>query len=261
MGYIKVIKSGNTIERFDYARELQPRPRTKRGVSRKARVPRVAIDGSDTLRRDEYEGKRKDNVMRAKMVFRRLILSNLTGTDHPLLLTLTYKDNQTSIVQGYKDFSSFVKAMRYKFGKLFRYMSVPEFQERGAIHFHAMFWGLPDTIGKTERRTRLVAGIWGHGYVDIKVTDGSPKLAGYISKYMAKNFIDYRLYGQKAYTCSRNMKRPEVASGISQFGADTLLEQCGAGIPEIDKEYNTLHLGKCRKRIYKTAPSDVACEL
>jgi hypothetical protein len=261
MGYNKLIKSGNTIEVFNYARELPVRPRAKRGVSHKVRVRSVAPDRGDTLRRDEYEGKRKDNVMRAKMVFRRLILSNLVGTDYPLLLTLTYKNNQTSIVQGYKDFSSFVKALRYKFGKLFRYVSVPEFQERGAVHFHAMFWGLPDTTGKTERQTRMVAKIWGHGYVDIKITDGSPKLAGYISKYMAKTFIDYRLFGQKAYTCSRNMKRPEVVSNISNYGIDTVLDETGASVPEIDKEYETMHLGKCRKRIYKTATTDVACEL
>lgn len=261
MGYNKIIKSGNTIEVFNYARELSIRPRSRRNVLRKVSVSRVADDRSDTLRGDEYEGKHKDNVMRAKMVFRRLILSNLTGDDYPLLLTLTYKNNQKSIVQGYKDFSSFVKALRYKFGKLFRYVSVPEFQERGAIHFHAMFWCLPDSIGKTERRTRLVARICGHGYVDIKVTDGSPKLAGYISKYMAKNFIDYRLRGQKAYSCSRNLKRPEIVSGINQFGVDTFLDETGVSVPDIDKEYNTLHLVKCRKRIYKIASTDVTCEL
>lgn len=261
MGYNKIIKSGNTIEVFNYERDLPDRPRAKRGVSRKASMSRVASDRDDTLRRDEYEGKRNDNVMRAKMVFRRLILSNLTGTDYPLLLTLTYKNNQTSIAQGYKDFSSFVKTLRYKFGKVFRYVTVPEFQERGAIHFHAMFWGLPDPVGKTERHTRLVAGVWGHGYVDIKITDGSPKLAGYISKYMAKNFIDYRLRGQKAYTCSRNLKRPEVVSGINQFGVDIFLEETGASVPEIDKAYETLHLGKCRKRIYKIVQTDVTCEL
>lgn len=251
MGYNKLIKYGNNVETYTYERQLPIRPRAKRGVSRKVTVPRVAIDGSDTLRREQYEGKRQDNVARASMVFRRTILANLGGDSHPIFLTCTYKDNQTDVRKGYKDFSSFIKAMRYKFGEDFRYVATPEFQRRGAVHLHAMFWGLPDTIAKEERRTRVVAGIWGHGYVDVKKTDGSPKLSWYITKYMAKNFIDYRLMGIKAYTCSRNLKRPEVINGISNMNLEIALEQTGANTIEFDKSYDTAWLGKGRHRIYK----------
>jgi len=251
MGYKKLIKYGNIIETYTYDRELPYRPRSKRNVSRKTSMPRVAIDRSDTSQREQYEGKRQDNVVRASMVFRRTILANLGGDSYPLLLTCTYKDNQTSVVQGYKDFSSFIKALRYKFGKVFKYIAVPEFQKRGAVHFHVMLWGLPNTVIEEERCTRLVAGIWRHGYVDMIQTDGRPQLSSYLTKYMAKNFTDYRLMGIKAYTCSRNLLRPQIVNGISGYGLDVTLEESGADTPEIDKTYDTRWLGKGRHRVYK----------
>lgn len=153
MGYNKFIKYADIIETYTYERPLPIRPRAKRGVSRRARVPRVAPDGSDPLRREQCEGKRKDNATRASLVFRRLVSANLGGTDAPTLITCTYAEIQTDIGHGYKDFSSFIKALRYKFGKQFRYIAVPEFQKRGAVHFHALLWGLPDTLAQKERHT------------------------------------------------------------------------------------------------------------
>jgi len=70
-------------------------------------------------------------------------------------------------------------------------------------------------------------------------TDGSPKLSGYLTKYMAKNFTDYRLMGIKAYTCSRNLKRPEVINGLSNVNLEIALEETGAGMIEFDKTYDT----------------------
>ena len=251
MGYNKLIKYGDLVEIYTYEKQLPIRPRTKRGISHRVSLPHLASDGGDPLRKEQYEGKRQDNLARASMVFRRTILANIDGINHPLLLTCTYKENQTDVRRGYKDFNSFIKALRYKFGKIFRYIAVPEFQKRGAVHFHAMFWGLPDTVYKTERHTRVVASLWGHGYVDMIQTDGSPKLSSYLTKYMAKNFIDYRLIRQKAYTCSRNLKRPEIVNGISNYNLEVALEEIGAGTIQFEKTYDTKWLGKGRHRIYK----------
>ena len=131
------------------------------------------------------------------------------------------------------------------------YIAVPEFQTRGAVHFHALFWGLPSCLFDTERATRLVAGLWGHGFVYMKMTDGNERLSSYLAKYMAKSFIDHRLMNQKAYVCSRNLKRPQIQGGISNFGMDVLLEEFGATTPETDKSYDTHWLGTARHRIYK----------
>jgi len=251
MGYNKVIKYAKTLETYTYEKQLPFRPRTRRSISRKTSLSGMASHGSTTLRQDEFKEKRRDNARCASLVFRRLVSANLDGTHHPLLIAFTYAENETSLKTGYKDFGAFIQALRYKFGKQFRYIAVPEFQTRGAVHFHALFWGLPDTITQEERHSRLVAGIWGHGYVDVIQTDGDQRISSYLAKYMAKAFTDHRLMGQKAYTRSRNLIKPEIVSGIGNYGLEALLEEIGVDKPEIDKTYDTLRLGKGRHRIYK----------
>ncbi len=251
MGYNKFISYGNIIETYTYGRDLQIPRETQRNHPRRAVRQSVDDDGKAPLSPSEFEGKRKDNANRAQLAFRRLVMANLTGSEHPLLVTFTYRDNQTDLRIGYRDFGAFIQALRYRYGASFRYIAVPEFQARGAVHFHALVWGLPGSIFDTERATRLVAGLWGHGFVYMKMTDGNEKLSSYLAKYMAKSFVDHRLMNQKAYVCSRNLKRPQIQGGISNFGMNLLLEEFGATTPEIDNSYDTHYLGTARHRIYK----------
>ena len=98
--------------------------------------------------------------------------------------------------------------MKYKFGD-FKYLSVIEFQERGAIHYHVICdWGF---IEEKE-----IAEIWGNGFIKVKgllkANNGKPvdNVGAYIVKYMDKDMIDERLMGKKSYLTSRNLKRPEI---------------------------------------------------
>ena len=138
MGYNKFIRYGNIIETFTYERPLPILGNTQRKNTRHARIPGATDDTSATQRSAEFEGKRKDNANRASMVFRQLVLANLSGTEYPLLLTATYRDNQEDLRLGYRDFGAFIQALRHRFGKEWRYIAVPEFQKRGAVHFHAL---------------------------------------------------------------------------------------------------------------------------
>ena len=257
MGYNKIIRYANTVETYTYERPLPFRPTTRRIRKSKILVPDLAHDGEHPLQSEEFKGKRQDNAKRASLVFRRLVSSNLGRTAHPVLITTTYRDNQTDLRQGYRDFNSFIKALRHKFGKVFRYIAVPEFQRRGAVHFHALFWDLPRSCIETERHTRLVAGMWKHGFIYMTMTDGNEKLSSYLTKYMAKSFTDPRLMNQKTYTCSRNLKRPVIEGGISSYGVDCYLEECGVEAPVIDKSYDTHWLGRGRHRIYKIADENL----
>src|SRR5690606_15820961 len=101
--------------------------------------------------------------------------SNLGGSSLPILATLTYRDNFTDLSGAYKHFSAFIQSLRHKFGKTFKYICVPEFQKRGAVHFHALFWGLPENLLSLERKSRTLATIWGKGFVYLKQTDGNEK--------------------------------------------------------------------------------------
>lgn len=248
MPYNRAIVSGNVLEIYEYEKDI-PLFRNKRKRSTSSiDVPSVVSDRKDILSEREL-GRRRSSSGRASLAFRRLVSANLIGTDRPILLALTYAENFGDLRGAYKDFTTFIQALRYRFGKDFRYVAVPEFQKRGAVHFHALFWGLPSQLVLSERSTRFIAGIWGHGFVDVVQTDGNIKISGYLSKYMAKAFIDPRLSGCKAYVGSRNILRPLAQSFSGNLWA--FLKEWGVDKPSIiNREFMTLWLGRCQYRYY-----------
>ena len=172
MGYTKFIRYGNNFELYEYEREPVYIKR-RRGLRGHAHGREgLGADGENRLSEQEQLGKRQSNAKRAAVAFRRLVASNLSGSVFPVLVTITYAENVTDIKIGYQDYRAFIQALRYKYGKTFKYICVPEFQKRGAVHFHALFWGLPTEVVLQERSTRTLARIWGKGYVFLKPTDG-----------------------------------------------------------------------------------------
>ena len=252
MGYSKIISYGNSLEVYEYEKDIirllgRSKGSRKRGPNSKD----SGVNGEDLLPRQKELGKRQDNARRASMAFRRVIASNLGGSTRPLLVTITYRDNFTDLKGSYKHFSSFIQSLRYKYGKAFKYACVPEFQKRGAVHFHALIWGLPEEVFLQERKTRTLAGLWARGFIYLKETDGNEKLSFYLSKYMAKAFMDPRLKNQKCYVASRNIERPKVMVGASPVWP--ILDDYGVGdiVPIVDREYDTKWLGKGRYRLFE----------
>jgi len=256
MGFNKFIKYGDNFELYEYEKNIirlgRSKPRRKKADGDKD----LGAGGENTLSERQL-GKRQDNARRASLGFRRLVGANL-GSDsrqsaRPILVTLTYGDNFTDLKRAYRHFSSFIQSLRYKYKKIFKYVCVPEFQKRGAVHFHALIWGLPTKVLLSERQTRALARTWEHGFVYLKPTDGNEKLSFYLSKYMAKAFIDPRLKNQKCYVASKNIQRPIVQSGFSPVWP--VLEDHGIdeNSAEIDRTYPTEWLGKGRFRLFKTS--------
>lgn len=197
--YVKVIQSGRTYEIYTYEREPPALTRTGRPRNVPNRPKR-------TTRRTGL------NAERTRKTFIRIVRSNIGGAERPSLLTLTMRDI-VSLPVGYGCLTGFISNLRRVAGKGFRYVAVPEFQKRGAVHFHILIWGLPEKIVENERGNRYLQNLWALGYVDCVPTDGSPKLAGYLAKYMSKSMSDDRIAGAKAYVCSRNTVRPVSYSG------------------------------------------------
>ncbi len=250
MGYVKIISYSNTLEIYEYERDVV--------VLGGRRIPAREVDtgdddmgigGEDTLQERQL-GKRSDNARRASLAFRRIVASNLGGSTRPILVTLTYRDNYTNLSGAYRHYSAFNQSLRYKYGKAFKYICVPEFQKRGAVHFHALYWGLSEEVFLLERETRTLARLWGKGFVYLKETDGDERLSHYLTKYMAKAFIDPRLKNQKCYTASKNVLRPLIQTG--SFNVPIVLEEFGiTSDPVVDREYLTNWLGMGRYRVFK----------
>jgi len=253
MGYNKIIISGNDFELYEYEKDIVT---LVGGVRRKNADTYVCVgvepSGEDSLSNQEDEakmGKRADNARRASMAFRRIVTSNLVGAAPATLVTLTYKDNFTDLSAAYRHLTAFNQSLRYRYGKTFSYVLVPEFQKRGAVHFHALYWGLPEELFHSERETRVLSQLWGHGFVFLKKTDGNERLAFYLAKYFTKAFLDPRLKNQKSYVASRNVKRPIVQKG--PFLISVVLDEFGI-IEEalVDRTYNTKWLGEGRYRLF-----------
>lgn len=248
--YYKAVVYGDNLDLYNYEEDIRTLGGKRKTVQ--SSIGLSDMDTSSLVVRERQLQKRRDNARRAQLSFRRLILSNMGDGAPPILITNTYTKNQANARIGYKDFKAFIGKLRYLYGAQFRYISVPEFQKRGALHFHTLFWGLPEDLPKKERSTRLVASLWGLGFTDVYLTDGNEKIAFYLSKYMSKNFSDSRFFGIKCYRTSRNVIRPITLRNLG--GTWYLSEKYGIGVdnpPCIDKSFQTQWLGKGRYRLYK----------
>lgn len=250
MAYNKFIRSGNNFELYTY--ELQShsrgRPAGYQSQFKRENLENRTSDEVQYSNSAKYR-KRVDNARRASMGFRRLILSNLRTDENPLLVTLTFSENRTTLSECNVLFALFIHRMRNSFGNSFKYIGVPEFQKRGAVHYHVLFWGLPQGIYASERQSRTLATIWGQGFVFIKQTDGNERLSSYLAKYMVKAINDPRLFYHRAYYASRNVLRPVVSSGFPLWWAE---EEYGL-IPEklkVLKKFETKWQGNGSYSLY-----------
>lgn len=259
MGYTKVIRYSNRVEVFQFEKDVRLTPRKKRILDPLPTSQGILPDGKDD-KVEQRKIRKKENTRRAVLAFNRLVSSNLGSTDVPILITLTYAkiEHAQDVSISRKDFNIFARSLRDTFNDQIRYICVSEFQKRGAIHFHALFWGLPESLVREERHTRRIAKIWGRGFVDLVQTDGNIKIAGYLSKYLAKSFEDQRLDNKKAYITSRNLKRPI-------FDRNTIIEpyyygyngtNLSTALSLKDKTFMTKWLGKCRYRLFELIETD-----
>ena len=159
------------------------------------------------------------SVARARTKVRRLCLTMCCDR----LLTLTFRENLEDLDVAWDRFKYFTKLCRAKWGKKFRYVAVPEYQKRGAVHFHIAIAGYmkANVVRKMWRRA---AGRYG-GNIDItnpkKFGKGNwnPKrIANYISKYISKN--DSVEFNKKRYSSGGDIDIPEPRKGYVCYGFD-----------------------------------------
>jgi len=236
MAHHVIKKSGSLIETWKYEYSA-------RVITRKARNDRP------TGGYRKAHTRRHDNVRRSVSLFRRIVRSNLVRAEHPALFTLTMLQI-LPLKTSSRILTKFIVRCRKRFGKEFRYIAVPEFQKRGAVHYHVLVWGIKKETIEAERTDRTFQHLWAAGYVDCVQTDGSVKLAGYLSKYLSKAMHDVRLGGEKAYHCSRNVLRPVRASS-GEF-SDIFLSALGiTETPTHIHKFKTQWMGECTYQAYE----------
>lgn len=157
------------------------------------------------------------NILRSRFELQRLVKCN--EDEFKTFITLTFADNVTDVEYANKKFNIWRRNLKRSKSD-FKYICVPEFQKRGAIHYH-LLTNIDYTdfkiLNQEEKRIynkksgwqvgRSVKG-WIYGYSmtkDLKDIN----VVGYISKYMTKD-IDNRLWGKRRYLYSQNLVKPET---------------------------------------------------
>ena len=132
----RVVVSGDMVEILEYSNGIPVGKQRPHEVKRRPE--------------EEREGKRYDNLLRARQAVRRIVWCNMQGKSYVKLLTLTYAETvlDPDIVK--RDIKVFVKQMR-RYGYPMNYLYVLEHQtERGeregndgCLHIHMFLFDDP----------------------------------------------------------------------------------------------------------------------
>ena len=176
----------------------------------------VNIDTDNLKKIDTTETKINEieykNVIRSKLQCQRLAKCNSSIWE--TFITLTFEENITDIKLANKEFNKFVSKIR-RIYKDFKYICVPEFQKRGAIHYHLLTNISTENdklIYKQEDNKKFLhVKYWNNGFTKVdKIKNDIKKIIGYISKYMTKD-VDNRLFSKHRYFYSYNLNKPQIS--------------------------------------------------
>lgn len=151
------------------------------------------------------------NINRSKFECQRLAKCN--SKDWCTFITLTFADNITDISKANNEYKKFIYKIKRVF-KEFKCLCVPEFQKRGAVHFHLLTNISVDNeiliYKQNDNKKFFHIKYWNNGFDSVEDVKGNmKKIIGYISKYMTKD-IDDRLFSHHRYYYTRNLKRPII---------------------------------------------------
>lgn len=151
------------------------------------------------------------NIIRSKLECQRLAKAN--SKEWKTFITLTIAENITDIKIANKKFRNFIDIIKRQF-KDFKYIAIPEFQKRGAVHYHILTnidINNKDFIyEQADNKKYKHIKYWNYGFTKVDVLEKDiKKIVGYISKYMTKD-IDNRLYNRHRYFISRNLKKATI---------------------------------------------------
>jgi len=228
--YKKIIVCGNFIEKYEYEKPLfwgfQVKPTLKNTANEKK-------DRTDS------------SINRARQKLYKIILSNIDEQQKykNLFVTLTFKKNVIDIKKANYEFKKFIQRFYSFMGKKYKYITVIEFQKRGAVHYHTLLFNVPYKKDLHLEITKL----WKNGATDIQSIKHIKNLSAYISKYIRKGFFDKRLNTNKAYFCSRSCIYPQEWK--QEKDIDKILDR---NIIQLSKTtYPSNKLGQIKKSLYK----------
>lgn len=226
----KVIIAGGHTEAYTYENAIRT-GHTHKHRHIKKRRPNI----SDELK---PATSLKDSLSRTRQQITRLVNSN---PQLCLFVTLTYAENMCDLTTTNADFHNFIKRLRRLFPKC-DYVNVAEFQMRGAVHYHLL-------LDIKYIDSKLLAKVWGHGFVKIRAIEEIENVGLYISSYIRKELMDSRLFGRQKYMRSKGLKNPVVRTFKKPL-TDSALADMGCNLVK-ENDYENEYIGKVNYKMFK----------
>lgn len=131
-------------------------------------------------------------------------------------ITLTFAENVIDLSYANNEFNKWVRKVRRVFPE-FAYLAVPEFQKRGAVHYHLLtnLKTFSDILPLQKGTQDYMFDVkyWNNGFTSVfdidNQADENFSVALYIGKYFWKD-VDSRLFGRRKIMYSQNLKKPDV---------------------------------------------------
>lgn len=189
---VKISKNFLTVSRYERPIILNKKPTLKKERKKKPCDFDLYIQN-----RGIYQRRKKT---RAVENITSLIECNFTRKS--VFFTCTFADNVTDLKFALKKWHIFITRLKKTIPNL-RYIAVPEFQKRGAIHFHAIL-----NLSYVDKS--LLDKYWTHGFSFVVRVYDSRGIGIYLTKYITKNFGDYRFYNLKSFYSSKKLLKPKM---------------------------------------------------
>lgn len=234
---LKVVVSGKQVEVYEYEKDVW-RDFSNKKSTKQTPPPKEATQLDLFTYQERRKQKQAFSLNRTKTEIRRLINTN---SQLNKFMTLTFADNITDLDEANYLFNQFIKRMRYRFPS-FEYLAVPEFQKRGAVHYH-LACALPYVEG-SELET-----IWSHGMIQINRIDNMETVGVYMTKYLTKELFDERFFGKKKFFRSQSLARPVELIG---YWATRIIHRfLSACAPIFERTFLSEHVGSVLYRAYR----------
>lgn len=212
----KIIQCGDYYQVYNYYDKKVKKEKGRERMDKNVNICNIDTDDLQTIKNGSPEIKTIEakNIQRSKLSMQRLVKSN--ENIFKTFITLTFAENIKDIEVANKKFKNFRDSLsrflkRQK--KEFSYVCVPEFQKRGAVHYHLLTnldikENSDVIIPQKDKKNQYDVKYWTNGFSSVYPMDNI-NVVGYLTKYMTKD-IDNRLWGKRRYLYSLNLIHPST---------------------------------------------------
>lgn len=215
----KIIKCGDYIQAYYFSDKRSILNKDNKEQFKLSKLNIKDIDLDNLYKESRVDSPKEimlSNAIRSNLNCQRIAKTNRHVWE--TFITLTFKENITDISTANKIFNAWRTNIK-KLKSDFKYLAVPEFQKRGAVHYHILSnLGIEDKdiILKQQKKTGKAVKFddlydvkyWTKGFARVDfIKNDYKKIYSYICKYMTKD-IDNKLFGKKRYFYSQNLDKP-----------------------------------------------------